>query len=154
MFRRYAQFGFLALACVVFSAGCETKPTAPAGEEPSASDGHAGHHHADEGPRGGHLLHLEPGGVHAEWKHDDAAKSVTVYLDDLEGAKVKSVNFVVKVGDAAPQEFALTAADKVWSLTSETLLEHLNAGETEISLVIKTEDGPMTTPIEHEAHQH
>jgi hypothetical protein len=62
-------------ACTLI--GCESKnqpaPTVTSGET-------AGHEHDAEGPHHGHLIELGAGDYHAELAHDDATKTLTIYL--------------------------------------------------------------------------
>ena len=143
-----------ALVCMLF-AGCNPseKPVAKTDTESGGSSN--SHDHGDHavGPHGGHLLHLDPAGTHAEWTHDDD-NNVTVHLDDF--AEVSAAKFVVKVGDQT-EEFALESGDDGWSLTSEPLMNHINMGEAaEVQLVVSTGGVDHTTKIEgdHEGHHH
>lgn len=136
------------LACL----GCGTQPEADK-TSAEASQVEAAHDHAHEemGTHGGHMLHLEPSGAHAEWTHDDENFKITVYFDgDVDGAK-----FVAKVGEST-EEFPLAADGEGWSITSEALLTHLNMGEAvPVQLVIASPDGELSTKIEkHEHHHH
>ncbi len=101
------------LVAVVLTVGCTpATPTATttSKDKAAAGDSHAGHDHGhdDTGPHGGHLLHLEPTGTHAEWTHDDDKHLITVHLDDFDAAKIVSAKFVAKIGDNS-QEYPLTA---------------------------------------------
>ena len=122
-------------------------------ETEAAGSGHDDH---SVGPHGGHMLHLEPDGVHAEWTHDDETHEIVVYLDDLDDAAVKEVKFSVKIGDTEPQDFPLVAGEQGWTITSEELMTHINMSEgVEVSLAVQEGDSRLTTKIEsHEHHHH
>ena len=68
----------LSLALFTFT-GC----TPPAEKKPAADqhDDHA-HDHPSEGPHGGHLIELGNEEFHAELHHDDASKTVAIYILD------------------------------------------------------------------------
>lgn len=152
--------GLLALAMFA-TVGCEPKKT---GEPTTATSGtssteeHA-HEHEEHGAHGGHMLHLEPDGIHAEWTHDDDAKVVTVYLDEL-SSPPSEVKFVVKAGDTEPQTYALTKEEAgtgggTWTLKSDALLTHLAMGEAaQVQLVVVSGDKEMSTKIEHSDEHH
>jgi hypothetical protein len=157
MGRVYYSLSLLALFTLAL--GCQPATTSPDADAPAgeqAADAHAGHDHGDLGPHGGHLLHLEPTGAHAEWTHDDDAKLITVYLDDFDAAAIESVKFDVTIGESPSQEFPLTQGDDGWTITSDELLTHINMGEAAVvSLVVTGADGQQSTRIEaHEHHHH
>jgi len=147
-----ALFGFVLIGCQPSSSG---KPQAG---KAAAGGGHD-HDHDDHGPHGGHLLHLDPDGIHAEWDHDDDKKLITVYLDDFKTAP-SEVKFVVKVGDTEPQVFALAKGEGdegggAWTLTSDALLTHLAMGEAaNVQLVIVHADKQLSTKIQHSSEHH
>lgn len=156
-----AALMFLALA-LSGTIGCDTKQsTKPvAGAATTGDDDHAHvHDHAEHGPHGGHMLHLEPDGVHAEWAHDDDTKTITVYLDEVT-KPASDVKFEVKVGDTEPQSFPLTKAEGgtgggTWSISSDALMTHLNMGEAaKVQLIVSSDDKQMTSTIEHSDEQH
>ncbi len=138
--------------------GCQPTETADSGTKTTApaagGSGHV-HDHGDVGPHGGHLLHLDPAGVHAEWTHDDDTKTITVHLDDLDAAKISEAKFVVEIPDAAAEEFPLASGDEGWTITSESLMTHLNMGEAAKVKLVVIEDGvELSTAIEHHDHDH
>ena len=143
----------LTLACTPAAPTANT----PSTENASAEDSHAGHDHGPDavGPHGGHLLHLEPTGTHAEWTHDDDKHMLTVHLDDFDAAKIVSAKFVAKIGDKT-QEYPLTATDSGWTITSQELMTHINMkGAAEVNLVVVDDAGVHSTKIEaHEHHHH
>lgn len=132
----------------------DTASTTTQTETSAASGGHV-HAHDETGPHGGHLLHLEPSGVHAEWAHDDDTHTITVYLDDFDAEKIENVKFVATIGDTV-EEFPLTAGDDGWSIESEALMTHINMGEAaDVQFVVTDDSGNQSTKIEaHEHHHH
>jgi hypothetical protein len=151
------HFLCLTILCAL-TVGCQPPPSS---EPTTSADGGAemtgghDHGHDDMGPHGGHLLHLEPTGAHAEWTHDDDTKLITVHLDDFDASKISGVKFVVKIADAS-QEFPLVKSDEGWTITSEELMTHINMGEAAVvTLLVMDEDGEQSTRIEaHEHHHH
>lgn len=121
----------------------------------AATDSHADHDHEDVGPHGGHLLHLEPTGSHAEWTHDDDQHLITVYLDEFDAAKIASAKFTAKIGDAT-EEFVLTNGDDGWTVTSPELLTHINMKDAaDVNLIVVDDTGVHTAKVEaHEHHHH
>lgn len=150
----------LALCCVV-SWGCKPAATSStsspkAGSETAgATDSHADHDHEAAGPHGGHLLHLEPTGSHAEWAHDDDQHLITVYLDEFDPAQIATVKFTAKIGDAT-EEFQLTNGGDGWTITSPELLTHINMKDAaEVNLIVVDDAGVHTAKIEaHDDHHH
>ncbi len=143
--------------CIAFL-GCAppAEPQAAATPEEAATSGGHAHDHDDMGPNGGHLLHLEPSGGHAEWTHDDESHLITVFLTDFEVDKISSVKFVATIGDTV-EEFPLEAGEgDAWSISSEALMTHINMGDAAtVQLVVADESGPQTSAIEaHEHHHH
>lgn len=137
--------------------GCQPQAavdTAASGEEQGSGGGHS-HDHGDVGPHGGHLLHLEPSGVHAEWTHDDDSHTLAVYLDDFEAEKITEAKFVATVGEET-EEFVLEPSGDGWAVVSEALMTHIDMGEAaEVCLVVVDDIGEHTCTIEaHEHHHH
>lgn len=115
--------------------------------------GHS-HDHGDVGPHGGHLLHLEPSGAHAEWTHDDDTHTVSVFLDDFQADKIQEAKFVATIGEDV-EEFALESSDDGWTISSEALMTHINMGEAvEVCLVVVDDTGEQTCTIEAHDHHH
>ncbi len=149
----------LLLSLAVCVLGCQ--PATPEQETAKADasevDSHAGHNHGDHdlGPHGGHLLHLEPSGVHAEWTHDDKNNLITVYLDDFDANKISGAKFVAKIGQET-QEFPLTADAGAWTISSSELMTHINMKEAaEVSFVVTDDQGSHSSKIEaHDEHHH
>jgi len=74
-----------AFVAAIGLAGCtgETKEAPKAEGEHHEGDGHDHGHehgHATEGPHHGHLIELGNDEYHAELTHDDATKTITIYL--------------------------------------------------------------------------
>ena len=90
MSRRFIALGIpVAVSAALALAGCGTNsPPAPPAVEHKEGDGHA-HAHPAHGPHDGHLIELGEEEYHAELTHDDATKSVTVYLLDKETKRVE-----------------------------------------------------------------
>jgi hypothetical protein len=150
----------LGLTALLLSVGCTSAtPTAVNEADKAAAEGdaHAGHDHGHDalGPHGGHLLHLEPTGSHAEWTHDDDKHLLTVHLDEFDAAKVVSAKFVAKIGDTT-EEFPLTATDSGWTITSPELMTHINMKDAaQVQLVVVDDTGVHSCAIEaHEHHHH
>lgn len=132
-------------------------PQAPVEKKETAAGEAGGHVHSHDelGAHGGHMLHMEPTGVHAEWTHDDDTHTITVYLEDFDSSKIKEAKFVAKIGEAT-EEFPLVAGDDGWSITSEVLMTHIDMGEAaEVSFVVVDDSGEQKAKIEaHEHHHH
>ena len=149
----------LFIACCAMSLGCQPSATPPQADTKTAgtTDAHAGHDHGEEalGPHGGHLLHLEPTGSHAEWTHDDDKHMIIVHLDEFDKAQIVSVKFTAKIGDTT-EEFPLTDLEEGWTITSPELLTHINMKDAaEVNLVVVDDKGVHTAKIEaHEHHHH
>lgn len=136
--------------------GCGPQAPAEKTETAAASDAGAHEHsHEELGPHGGHMLHMEPSGVHAEWTHDDDTHTITVYLEDFDVPTIKEAKFVAKIGDAT-EEFPLVAGDDGWTISSEVLMTHIDMGEAAaVSFVVVDESGEQEAKIEaHEHHHH
>lgn len=153
----------LALALLV--SGCGSNNPAP----PKA--GGATHDHPTEGPHKGHLIELGSEEFHAELTHDDATKTITVYLlgSDAKTAAFSSdaeiaLNLVV-AGEplqakltAAPQEGE--AADKCsrYTLVDEKVLEALEnpktTGRLNVTIAGKSYSGSLELGEHGHAHDH
>jgi hypothetical protein len=120
---------------------------------------HGGHGDHEMGAHGGHLLHLDPGGAHAEWVHLDQENEIQVFLDPSL-LPAEAVEMHVVIGDAEQDPFALEEAiDRLgpggYRLISEPLLTHIkmSAGEgVDVRLVVTRAGGTFTSPIEHHEH--
>ncbi|HEX5103606.1 MAG TPA: hypothetical protein VFV87_07345 [Pirellulaceae bacterium] len=167
----------VAVCAALAFVGCDkTIPpnVSPAESEHHEGDGHEhgemehgeeGHSHPTEGPHHGHLIELGEEEYHAELAHDDATKTVTVYLLDKEAkAPVAipdpeiSLNLVV---DGQPMQFKLKAAPQegdpagqasMFSITDETVLEAHDAPKTTGNLNVTISGKEYSAKIEHAAH--
>lgn len=167
---------FAVCAALAF-AGCGESPppnVLPAEAGHTEGDGHApgeaghaeaGHAHPTEGPHQGHLIELGEEEYHAELAHDEATKTVTIYLLDKEakapvaiGDSEITLNLVV---DGQPMQVKLTAAPQEgdaagessrFSITDEKVLEALEAPKTtgQINLMIAGKE--YTGKVEHHEH--
>ncbi len=147
----------LALMGIVLALGCQPAATETASKEAptEAADAHAGHDHGEEGPHGGHFLHLEPSGSHAEWTHDDETHLISVYLVDLAPDTIETVKFVVDIPDAAAEEFKLTHSSDAWSISSEALTTHMEMGDAvKVKFVVVADGNEQSAAVEHEEHHH
>lgn len=151
------RFAFLAIVAMLVGCGPAADDDAQddaAENQPAESAHDHSHDHGELGPHGGHLVHLDPAGVDAEWTHDDESHLITVYLDGFDAEKIQSAMFVAKIGDN-DEEFALEAAGEGWAITSEALMTHLNMGEAvPVSLVVVDESGKQSALIENHEHHH
>lgn len=127
----------------------------------------AGHAHPDHGPHEGHLIELGNEEYHAELTHDDATKTITIYLlgPDAKTAVASpdpelTLNLVagseqiqVKLaaakqdGDPEGQASKFTAVD-------EKGLEALEAEKTTGHLNVNIGGKPYRGKIEHDDHGH
>ena len=129
-------------------------------------DGHADHAHPSEGPHHGHLIELGKEEYHAELTHDEATKTVTVYVLDGKTAKVAvpieeqeiTLNLAV---DGKPSQFKLAAAPQEgdpegqssrYSLSDEALLEALESPKAAGRLTITIKGKPYSGKVEHAEH--
>ncbi|MCA9194543.1 MAG: hypothetical protein KDC35_03335 [Acidobacteria bacterium] len=155
-----SRLGTIGLILLALS-GCTPQPGAnSAGATNQVSQAPDKHEHSHEheeelGVHGGHMLHLEPHGFHAEWTHDDDSHTITVYADEI-ADQVKEIRFDVQIEGAEKESFALNSAESgAWSISSEALTTHLNMGEAaKVELVIVDGTGENTVHIEHEEHEH
>lgn len=154
--KRRNVLAWLCLATATATLGCQPAPPPPPAQEPTAESHDHAHAHDEEGPHGGHLVDLEPLGVHAEWTHDDESHLITVFLDDFDAEKVASVKFTVEIADTPTEEFPLERGDDGWAVTSEALMTHLNMGEAAtVKLVVVDDTGEQSAKMEpHEHHHH
>ncbi len=151
----------IALSLTV-SLGCGGKHTAT--DEHHAGDGHD-HGHEAEGPHHGHLIELGNEEYHAELTHDEASKTVTIYL--LDGSAKGNVpipdpEVVLNLSiDGKPKQFKLPGTPQPtdpqgqcskFSLASEELLEALESPKTSGRLNVTVKGKPFSGAIEHEAH--
>lgn len=108
--------------------GCEPPNDVAKSNGKAAAGKNAEHEeHGDHGhgPNGGHMVHLEPSGSHAEWTHDDETGKLTVYVSEIVelGKKVESVKVVLNIGDQPSKTFDFKAGEKsTFEITSPELL--------------------------------
>jgi hypothetical protein len=156
-------FTFAALLSMGIILGCGK----PADDKKPAPEKHAEHDHPSEGPHGGHLIELGAEEYHAELVHDDATKTVTVYLLDSKATQPVGIaeteltlNLVV---DGKPQQVKLAAAPQPgdtegnasrFSVVDEKVLEALDAPKTTGRLNVTIAGKSYTGEIAHEAHDH
>ncbi|TWU43590.1 hypothetical protein Poly51_63120 [Rubripirellula tenax] len=97
---------------VLFSAGCNSKPTDQASSSSNQTETKDVHAHPSEGPHHGTLVELGNEEYHGEVVHDD--KSVTVYvLDSGAGKNVPIDASEVTINllhDGTPEQFKLLAS--------------------------------------------
>ena len=129
-----------------------------------AGDAHA-HAHPSEGPHHGHLIELGQEEYHAELVHDDATKTVTVYLLDKEAKAPVAIAdpeimlnlaadgqpMQVKLA-AAPQEGDPAGQSSRFSVMDEKALEALEAPKTTGRLNVTIEGKSYTGEVVHEEH--
>ena len=163
----------LALVLGFFGCNGSSAPDSAADKGHTEHDGHdhgekgEAHAHPSEGPHHGHLIELGKEEFHAELTHDDATKTITVYLLDHEAkAPVTStdaeivLNLVVdgkplqaKLA-AAPQESDPAGSASRFSITDEKVLEALEAPKTTGRLNVTIADKAYTGSVEHHDHDH
>lgn len=160
MIQRCFHPAWMFVFCLALSlTGCPGKPAAP----PAA--GAKAEAHPEEGPHKGHLIELGEEEYHAEVVHDDATKTVAVYLL---GADAKTA---VPIADAeimlnlvvagAPMQAKLTAEKQPgdpegqaskFSVVDEKVLEALEAPKTTGRLNLTIAGKSYSGVIDHEGH--
>jgi hypothetical protein len=160
------NLNWFALPCIVavtlFVSGCGSNDPAP----PKA--GPAGHtDHPTDGPHKGHLIELGNDEFHAELTHDDASKTVTIYLlgADAKTAAMSAdpellLNLVV-AGEPLQAKLAAApldgeAADKCsrYTLVDEKVLEALENPKTTGRLNVTIAGKSYTGNVELGEHGH
>ena len=129
-------------------------------------DEHAEHAHPSEGPHHGHLIELGKEEYHAELTHDEATKTVTVYVLDGKTAKLavpieeQEITLNITV-DGKPSQFKLSAAPQEgdpegtasrYSLADEALLEALESPKATGRLSLNIKGKPYSGNVEHQEH--
>lgn len=148
-------------ASTLFFSGCGGPAPAPV-VKPAAHDDHDEH-----GPHEGHLIELGSGQYHGELTHDDATKTVTIYLlgPDAKTAVASedaeiSLNLVVA---GEPKQVKLAAAKQdgdpegkasKFTIVDEQVLEALEAPKTTGMLVVTIDGKQVSGPVAHDAHGH
>jgi hypothetical protein len=141
--------------------GCNQQPAA---NKPAAEHEHA---HPEEGPHHGHLIELGEEEYHAELTHDDATKTITVYLLDGKAEKPVPISepeiLVNLVVDGAPIQAKLLANPQEgdpagqssrFSITDEKVMVALQAERAAGRLNVTIAGKPYTGNIEHHDHDH
>lgn len=163
------NFVFAVLACclVVCLSGCGgTQPPAPAGGS-AATDSHGEHPHPERGPHQGDLIELGDEEYHAELIHDDATKTVIIYLlgQDAKTAvsipdpqidlnlAVEGKPLQVKLA-AAPQEGDPAGEASKFTVVDEAALTALDAPKTTGRLNVSIAGKAYSGSLSHEAHGH
>jgi hypothetical protein len=124
------------------------------------------HGHGHEGPHGGHIIELSDA-YHAELTHDDASKTITVYI--LDGKAEKNVaiaatelplNLVVdgkplqvKLA-AAPEEGEAEGTASKFTVVDEAALEALESEKTTGRLIVEIDGKSYNGKLEHHDHDH
>jgi hypothetical protein len=161
-----------ALAAGLWLAGCGSSTddsTSPgSGGPPATVDLHAEGelNHPTEGPHHGDLVELGNEEYHAEFVHDDAAGSVTVYILDSaakSAVPIDAPDVTLNVShDGQPEQFKLPASPDAgdpagkssrFALTDKELVEHLDEPETTAKLVLTIDGKPYSGQVEHD-HEH
>lgn len=167
MIRRFTSFAIPVALCTllgVFGCNGTTAPPVTLGTTPV--DGHGAEGHPEEGPHQGHLIELGEEEYHAELAHDEATKTVTIYLLD------KTAKVAVPIADpeivlnlvvdgqplqakliAAPQEGDPAGQSSRFSLTDEKVLEALEAPKTTGRLNLSIGGKPYIGAVEHHDHE-
>ena len=149
----------LAMASFVACQPPATKPT----NKPADGDAHAhSHDHDAHGPHGGHMIHLEPSGSHAEWTHDDDSGKLAIHLEEVEefGKKIDSVKVELEVKGEPKKTYDFASAGKgVYELVSQELMTAIEVGsgdkeKVSAKLVVSIEGKEETATLEHHEHHH
>lgn len=153
----------LALVAIVVLIGCQPPETKQAKRPPTDNDSHAhSHDHDDHGPHGGHLIHLEPSGSHAEWTHDDDSGKLAIHVEEIVefGKKIDSVKVELEIKGEPKKSYDFAAAGKgVYELVSPELLTAIEVGsgakeKVSVKLVLSIDGKEDTASLEHHEHSH
>jgi hypothetical protein len=152
---------------VIALTGCGGKATPPKPANNAEKEHEHAHAHPTEGPHKGHLIELGEEEYHAELVHDDATKTISVYILDKNVEKAVPIaatelmlNLVV---DGKPQQVKLVAAPQagepegqssLFTATDEAALEALEAPKTTGRLNVKIGEKTYNGAIEHHDHAH
>ncbi|MCA9206294.1 MAG: hypothetical protein R3C99_01165 [Pirellulaceae bacterium] len=176
---RFPKFWMLAVGCCLAMpfVGCNSATQdAPQAESETDHD-HAGHDHGHDeghdhghshealGPHGGHLLELGQEQYHAEWTHDENAKSVTVYFLDGEAkesvaVEPESAKIEVVIEGKEPTTYNLKpvgeGADAGYEHQDGALLTGLNmvGHGVQAKLMVTIEGQPFEAEFQHLEHDH
>jgi hypothetical protein len=174
--------GAVVLAGLLAIVGCESKqpPAPPAPSSSGAEHDHGDHDHGDHdhadakssgttksaekhshdehetGPNGGHLVHLEPLGLHAEYVHVDQEELIEVFALDRAG-DAKACRMKLEVQGQEPKVFEFEPiAEKPggFRLKSGELLTGLKmSGQgVAVSLELEVGDQQVRSVVEHHEH--
>lgn len=159
---RIVTLSLVIASFALWTTGCGT----PKPADNKQPDAHAEHDHPSEGPHKGHLIELGTEEYHAELVHDDATKTVSIYVLDSKAAKAVPIaadsevrlNLVV---DGKPQPVELKATPQAddpenqsshFSVTDEATLEALESEKTTGRLTLTINGKQYTGQIEHHEH--
>jgi hypothetical protein len=156
--------------CAAFAfAGCNATSTSSTSPQTHAADHDHGsgdvHEHAAEGPHHGQLIELGQGEFHAELTHDDATKTVTLYLLDKDAKQPVTIadpeitlNLVVagkptqvKLA-ASPQEGDAAGQSSRFSIADQSVIEALDATGTTGRLNVTISGQAYSGAVEHHEH--
>ena len=158
------RFSFLSIAAFAFAtllaSGCG--PAAPPVVKPDSA-----HDHPEVGPHKGHLIELGAGEYHGELTHDDATKTVTIYLlgpDATTAIAIPDAEITLNLVVAGePMQVKLAAAKQEgdadgkaskFTIVDEKVLEALEAPKTAGQLVVTIDGKQVSGPVAHDAHGH
>jgi hypothetical protein len=152
------------IATMVFS-GCNSSPQS-ASKADKDDHAHEAGAHPEEGPHHGHLIELGQEEYHAELTHDDATKTVSIYLLDKEAKEsvaIADVEIVLNiVVDSKPLQVKLAAAPQDgdaagkssrFSIVNEDVLEALEAPTTTGRLNVSIGGKSYVGKVEHHDHE-
>ena len=155
----------LALVLVgLIAVGCKpaTNPPGPA-NPPKVAEGA----HPETGPHKGHLIELGEEEYHAELAHDDATKTITVYVLGADAKTAVAISEteitlnLVAGGEtmqaklaAMPQEGDAQGKSSRFTLMDEKVMEALEAPKTTGRLTLTIDGKPFSGKVEHEEHGH
>ncbi|MEM8734524.1 MAG: hypothetical protein AAGG44_09905 [Planctomycetota bacterium] len=108
------------------------------------------HDHAHgHGPNGGSLVHLEPSGVHAEWKYDQDNARFTAFLGDFDEDKLTAAKLVPNAEGQAGENgnaVELAPGESGWSAQGDEL-EQLFSAQTKLQLIVTDDEGDHTCEL-------
>lgn len=148
----------------VIAIGCKPAANPPAGpNSPSA----AKESHPETGPHKGHLIELGEEEYHAELTHEDATKTVTIYIlgkDAKTAVPIAEPEIALNlVVDGAPLQAKLAASPQAgdpqgkssrFVLVDEKVMEALEAPKTTGRLSLTIEGKTFSGNVQHEDHDH
>ncbi len=150
----------IAILSIVGLVGCQP-PSAKPANKTDAGDAHS-HDHEAHGPNGGHMIHLEPSGSHAEWTHDDESGKLAIHLEEVEefGKKIDSVKVELEVQGEPKKTYDFVSFDKgIYELISSELLTAIEIGsgdkaKVSAKLIVSIDGQEQTASLEHHDHHH